>query len=275
MAIKVSIVNQKGGVGKTTTAVNLAACLAMFGKKVLLIDLDPQGNASSGFGVDKDNLEQSVYHVVTHHVPMQDIIQKQVYQRLDIAPAKNELTGAEVELVDMNEREFKLKQSLSPIENEYEVIIIDCPPSLNLLSINALVASDQVLMPIQCEYYALEGISQLVNTIELVKDNLNDSLMIGGIVFTMADMRTNLTKQVIQEVKDFFGDKVYQTMIPRNVRLSEAPSFGQPIVHYDSDCVGSESYMEFSREFVKRNFNEEIPNLKKMRRRLFSWLKRP
>ena len=273
MSIKISIVNQKGGVGKTTTAINLAACLAMFGKKTLLIDLDPQGNATSGFGVDKDAINQTVYHVLTHSFPVGDVILKEVYKNLDLVPAKNELTGAEIELVEQEGREFKLREALSNLNEVYDIILIDCPPSLNILSINALAASDSVLMPIQCEYYALEGISQLVQTINLVKENLNSHLEIGGILFTMADLRTNLTKQVINEVRQFFECKVYETIIPRNVRLSEAPSFGQPIVHYDAECMGSESYMNFSREFIKRHFNEEIPN-NKTSRRLLSWLKR-
>jgi len=275
MAIKVAITNQKGGVGKTTTAVNLSACLAMFGKKTLLVDMDPQGNATSGIGLDKENIQYHIYHVLTGQILLENVIIRDVYKNLDVIPSKNDLTGAEIELIDQENREYTLKNVLSDVNDQYDVILFDCPPSLSLLSINTLVAADHVLMPIQCEYYALEGISQLVETINLVQENLNSELHIGGVLMTMADTRTNLTKQVISEVMQYFEGKVYKTLIPRNVRLSEAPSYGQPIVHYDHDCLGSESYINFSREFVQRHFGEDVPVKKKLNRRLISWLKRP
>ena len=275
MAIKVAITNQKGGVGKTTTAVNLSACLAMFGKKTLLVDMDPQGNATSGLGIDKENIQYHVYHALMGQVLLENVIIGDVYKNLDVLPSKNDLTGAEIELIDQENREYTLKNILSDVDDQYDVILIDCPPSLSLLSINTLVVADHVLMPIQCEFYALEGISQLVETINLVQENLNNELYIGGVLMTMADTRTNLTKQVISEVTQYFEGKVYQTLIPRNVRLSEAPSYGQPIVHYDPDCLGSESYINFSREFLQRHFGEEAPVKKKLNRRLISWLKRP
>ncbi len=274
MAFRVAITNQKGGVGKTTTAVNLSACLAMAGKRTLLIDLDPQANATSGFGFHKDAINKNVYHLLCQDIAVRDVIMKNLYDNLDLIPSKNELTGAEVELIEHENREFVLSNALDEIDSEYDCIVLDCPPALNLLSLNGLVAASHVLMPIQCEYYALEGISQLVNTVEMVNKNLHHNLEIAGILLTMADLRTNLSKQVIDEVRQFFGNRVYNTVIPRNIRLCEAPSFGQPIVHYDPQCTGSKCYLDLTREFIERHFGETIVE-KKLYRRLLTWLKRP
>ncbi|WP_040214759.1 ParA family protein [Clostridium polynesiense] len=250
---KISIFNQKGGVGKTTTNINLCAYLAMEGYKVLVIDIDPQGNTTSGLGIDKRSLEMSMYDILTSSTPMEDIIvQSQILENLYIAPSKMELAGAEVEMTMSENREIILKNKLKEVENDYDFIFIDCPPSLGILSINALTASESVLIPIQSEFYALEGVGQLINTIQLVKRSLNKNLDIEGVVMTMYDARTNLSNEVYSEVKKYFKDKVYETSIPRNIRLAEAPSFGLPILLYDDKCKGAESYAQLTEEFLKR-----------------------
>jgi chromosome partitioning protein len=246
----ISIANQKGGVGKTTTSVNLGACLAYIGKKVLLVDIDPQGNATSGAGIDKGEVQQCIYDVLVDDVDIKDVIKPTEVERLYSVPATIQLAGAEIELVPTISREVRLKRALETIKEEYDFIIIDCPPSLGLLTINALTASDAVLIPVQCEYYALEGLSQLLSTVRLVQKHLNHDLMIDGVLLTMLDARTNLGIQVIDEVKKYFQDKVYRTIIPRNVRLSEAPSHGEPIIIYDSKSRGAEVYLDLAKEVV-------------------------
>ena len=246
----IAICNQKGGVGKTTTSINLSTCLAMAGKKVMLIDLDPQANATSGMGINKHDVQKSTYHILLEEISLTDILQKTVVENLLLAPSNLDLTGAEVELVGVLGREYRLKRALQKEKDNYDFIIIDSPPSLGLLTINGLCAADSVIIPVQCEYYALEGLTQLHNTIRLVKENLNPGLGIEGVLLTMADFRTNLTKEVIQEARNHFKDKVYTTVIPRNVRLTEAPSFGQPIALYDKDSLGAEKYAELSREIL-------------------------
>lgn len=246
----IALCNQKGGVGKTTTAINLSVFLSLAGKRILLIDIDPQGNATSGLGINKHNIEKSTYDLLLDEADPKTIIIKTGIDRLSILPSTLSLTGAEVELVGIMGREYKLKKSLSSISQEYDYIVIDCPPSLGLLTINALAAAESVLIPIQCEYYALEGLSQLVNTINLVKENINPSLYVEGVLMTMADYRTNLTNEVIKEVKTYFKDKVYSTVIPRNIKLTEAPGFGKPIALYDKNSIGSQKYYEFANEFL-------------------------
>ncbi|MEX1308720.1 MAG: AAA family ATPase [Eubacteriales bacterium] len=249
----ISITNQKGGVGKTTTSVNLAAALAHLGKKVCIVDIDPQGNSTSGLGIDKDEIKHSVYEVIVNGVPAKDAVVPTMMDTLFLIPANIDLVGAQVELVGKMARESYLKEALLPIKNEYDFIFLDCPPSLGILTVNALNASDNVLVPIQCEFYALEGLSQLISTIKLVKKSLNPKLEIEGVVLTMYDGRTNLSSQVVQEVKAYFKNKVYETIIPRNVRLSEAPSFGLPIIKYDPKSLGSETYLALAEEVVAAN----------------------
>ncbi|MER2049332.1 MAG: AAA family ATPase, partial [Solibacillus sp.] len=237
--------------GKTTTSVNLSACLAFLGKKVLIIDIDPQGNASSGLGVRKGDLESCIYDVLINDEDIKGVIQQTDVENLYIVPATISLAGAEIELVSTISREVRLKKSLQEIKNNFDFIIIDCPPSLGLLTINALTASDALIIPVQCEYYALEGLSQLLSTVRLVQKHLNKELMIDGVLLTMLDARTNLGLQVIDEVKRYFQDKVYRSIIPRNVRLSEAPSHGKPVILYDAKSRGAEIYLEFAREVIK------------------------
>ena len=252
----ISIANQKGGVGKTTTTVNLSTILAKKGKKILLIDADPQGNATSGIGMDK-NVDLSTYDLLVGEEQLVDIIKKSKVKNLYICPANMNLAGAEVQLVSMMSREQRLKEKLDVVKGKFDYIFIDCPPSLGLITLNAFTASDTVLIPVQCEYYALEGIGQLMNTIELVKKHLNKNLEIEGAVLTMYDIRTNLSNQVVREIKKFFNDKVYKTVIPRNVRVSEAPSYGLPITIYDPDSKGAKSYEKLGREFIKMNSEEK------------------
>ena len=251
MGRMIAIANQKGGVGKTTTSVNLSACLAYLGKKVLLIDIDPQGNTSSGIGVAKGDLEVCIYDVLIDDEPVENVILQTKLENLYVLPATISLAGAEIELVSTISRELRLKNALDPIKEKFDYIIIDCPPSLGLLTINALTASDAIIIPVQCEYYALEGLSQLLSTIRLVQKHLNKNLMIDGVLLTMLDARTNLGLQVIEEVKKYFQDKVYKTVVPRNVRLSEAPSHGESIIQYDPKSRGAEVYLELAREVIK------------------------
>jgi len=253
MAKVISIFNQKGGVGKTTTNVNLCAALALKGKKVLSIDIDPQGNSTSGFGINKNQLEYTIYDVLIEDYDINKIIHKTEIENLDLVPANIQLAGAEIELTNTKHREKTLKEKMSLLDKEYDFIIIDCPPSLGLLSLNALTASHTVLIPIQCEYYSLEGVGQLIDTVKLVKKNLNPKLDIEGVLLNMFDGRTNLSVQVVEEVKKYFKDKVYRAVIPRSVRLAEAPSFGQPIMIYDEKSKGSIAYLKLSEEIIKNN----------------------
>jgi len=246
----IAICNQKGGTGKTTTSVNLSAALGYRNKKVLLIDADPQGNATSGVGVSKDDIEKSIYDVLLNHASLSDVILQNKSAQIDIAPCNINLTGAEIELVGALSRETRLKKAIAPIRDRYDFIFIDTPPSLGLLTLNALVASDSIVIPIQCEFYALEGVSQLLSTINLIRDGLNEHLAIEGVLMTMADFRTNLTNEVIKEIKGYFKDKVYKAVIPRNVKLSEAPSFGKPAMLYDKNSIGAKKYDEFASEFL-------------------------
>ena len=249
----IAIANQKGGVGKTTTAINFSTLLAKRGKKVLLIDADPQGNATSGIGMDK-NVEFSVYDlIINDEIEPKDTIQKTEIKNLSICPSNINLAGAEVELVSMMSREYRMKEKLDMIKDKYDYIIIDCPPSLGLITLNSFTAADSVLIPVQCEYYALEGLGQLFNTVQLVQKHLNKEFQIEGALLTMYDMRTNLSNQVVKEVTKYFGDKVYKTVIPRNIKLSEAPSYGMPISVYDARSKGAKSYDKFVKEFLKSN----------------------
>ena len=254
----IAIANQKGGVGKSTTSINLSACLAEKGKKVLVVDIDPQGNTSSGLGIDKNRLETSVYDVLIDEENINNCICKDVFENLDILPANVNLSGAEIELIDigLEDRSYVLKNRLAEVKDNYDYVIIDCPPSLSILTVNALTSANSVIVPIQCEYYALEGISQLIKTIELVKERLNSDLFIEGVVFTMYDSRTNLSAQVIENVKDNLNENIYDTVIPRNVRLAEAPSHGLPINYYDSKSTGALGYRSLADEVI--NYKWEI-----------------
>lgn len=246
----IAIANQKGGVGKTTTAVNLGACLAQLGKRVLVVDDDPQGNATSGIGLKKNEIKQCIYDVLISEIPIQDVIKATQIPGLFAAPATIKLAGAEAELVGMMARDQRLRRSIEPVRKEYDYVLIDCPPSLGNLTLNALAAADAVIVPIQCEYYALEGLSQLIKTLQLVQKYSNPSLTIEGVVLTMYDNRTNLSQQVAEEVRNHFNEKVYNSIIPRNIRLSEAPSYGLPITIYDEKSKGAESYVELAKEVI-------------------------
>lgn len=249
----IAISNQKGGVGKTTTSVNLAAALGVLGKKTLLVDIDPQGNATSGLGINKRELDISSYELLIGEAKARDAVVKTQFKNLDIIPSNLSLAGAEMELCDMDERESMLKRSMASVLGDYDYIILDCPPSLGLITINALTFTDTVLIPLQCEFFALEGLSQLIATIRKVKQHFNSALDIEGVLLTMYDGRLNLTQQVVEEIKKYFPRKVYSTMIPRTVRLSEAPGFGMPIMYFDKRSKGSEAYIELAREVVKNN----------------------
>ncbi|MGL5711874.1 MAG: ParA family protein [Paraclostridium sp.] len=246
----IAVFNQKGGVGKTTTNVNLSASIGQMGKKVLVLDLDPQGNSTSGYGIEKSEVETTIYEVLLSDSDIKDAIIKTEFDNIDIVAAATELAGAEIEFTDISEREFILKKAISKIKDEYDYIFVDCPPSLGMLTINCLTAVDSVLIPIQCEFYALEGVSQLMGTISLIKKSLNPNLDIQGVVLSMFDGRANLSIQVVEEVKKYFRGSVYTTLIPRNVRLAEAPSHGKPVIYYDKRCKGSVAYLELAEEFI-------------------------
>lgn len=256
MGRTIVIANQKGGVGKTTTAINLSACLAEAGKKVLAIDMDPQGNMTSGFGVEKDEIENTAYELLLGEANVDECLQKDVLENLSLISSNINLAAAEIELIGVEEKEFILQKAVEPIKSNYDFVIVDCPPSLNMLTINAMCLADTVLVPIQCEYYALEGLSQLMHTINLVKDRLNPELEMEGVVFTMYDARTNLSLQVVDNVKDNLQQTIYKTIIPRNVRLAEAPSHGMPINLYDSKSTGAESYRLLAEEVIHRGEEE-------------------
>ena len=260
MAKIIAICNQKGGTGKTTTAVNLSAALALAGKKVMLVDIDPQANATSGIGIDKNKVDRSSYNALVDETPIAEILMSNLENKISVLPSNSALAGAEVELVSLFSREYRLKKALENIALEFDFILIDCPPSLGLLTINALAAANSILIPVQCEYYALEGLTQLLNTITLVRKNLNPALEIEGVVLTMADYRTNLTQDVISEVKKYFKEKTYQAIIPRNIRLTEAPSFGKSIFVYDKDSSGAKKYAELANELLKMNNVQPIEN---------------
>ena len=253
----IAVANQKGGVGKTTTAINLSACLAEKGQKVLAIDMDPQGNMTSGLGIDKDEVEKNIYDLMIGQVGVEEVLQKEAIENLDIIPTSIDLSAAEIELIGVDDKEFIIRNAIAPIKDNYEYIIIDCPPSLSMLTINAMTTADSVLVPIQCEYYALEGLSQLIHTIDLIKERLNPKLEIEGVVFTMYDARTNLSLQVVENVKENLDKNIYKTIIPRNVRLAEAPSYGMPINMYDSRSAGAEAYRYLAEEVIEKEDEHE------------------
>ncbi len=252
----IAVANQKGGVGKSTTTINLSACLAEVGKKVLVIDVDPQGNSTSGLGVEKNNQETTVYELLIGQCTIDEAIINNVFDNLDIIPSNINLSGAEIDLIGIDEREYILKKEIDKVKDRYDYILLDCPPSLTMLTVNAMVAADTILVPIQCEYYALEGLSQLLHTINLVKKRLNPNLEIEGVVFTMYDARTNLSLQVVENVKSNLKQNIYKTIIPRNIRLAEAPSHGLPINYYDSKSAGAESYRMLAEEVINRGKEE-------------------
>ena len=252
----IAVANQKGGVGKTTTATNLSSCLAAKGQKVLAIDMDPQGNMTSGLGVEKDNVENTVYDLIIGKAGIEDVLCREVIENLDVLPTNIDLSAAEIEMIGVENKEYILKGEVAKIRKSYDYVIIDCPPSLNMLTINAMTTADSVLVPIQCEYYALEGLSQLIHTIELVQERLNENLKMEGVVFTMYDARTNLSLQVVENVKDNLEQTIYKTIIPRNIRLAEAPSYGMPINLYDPKSSGAESYMLLADEVIHKGEEE-------------------
>ena len=252
----IAVANQKGGVGKTTTAINLSSCLAAKGQKVLAIDMDPQGNMTSGLGVEKDQVENTVYDLIIGKAGIEEVLCKEVIENLDVLPTNIDLSAAEIEMIGVENKEYILKDEVAKIRENYDYVIIDCPPSLNMLTINAMTTADSVLVPIQCEYYALEGLSQLIHTIELVQERLNENLKMEGVVFTMYDARTNLSLQVVENVKDNLEQTIYKTIIPRNIRLAEAPSYGMPINLYDPKSTGAESYMLLADEVIHKGEEE-------------------
>jgi chromosome partitioning protein len=259
MSRVIAIANQKGGVGKTTTAINLGAGLAVAEQRTLVVDMDPQGNATSGMGLDRSQLDRSVYDVLLEDAPLADVRRERLhFPYLDVVPSSQDLVGAEVELVDRPGRELVLRRALAAVRDEYDYILLDCPPSLGLLTLNTLAAADTVLIPIQCEFYALEGLSQLLNTVRLVQQNLNPKLQIEGVLLTMYDQRLNLSRQVAEEAKEYFGSRVFRSVIPRNVRLAEAPSFGKPIVLYDLLSVGAQSYLALAKEIIAAQDGAEL-----------------
>lgn len=249
----IAIANQKGGVGKTTTSINLSACIAAKGKRVLVIDIDPQGNTTSGYGIEKNELENTIYELILGDCSIESCILREVYPNISILPSNVNLAAAEIELIGVEKKEYILKNEVDWVKDRYDFIIIDCPPSLNLLTVNAMTTADSVLVPIQCEYYALEGLSQLIHTVNLVKERLNPDLEMDGVVFTMYDSRTNLSAQVVDNVRSHLSQKIYDTLIPRNIRLAEAPSYGKPINMYDPKSAGAESYMALADEVIKNN----------------------
>lgn len=248
----IAIANQKGGVGKTTTSINLSSCIASKGKKVLVVDIDPQGNTTSGYGIEKNDLDNTIYELMLGDCSIEDCIIKDVIENISILPSNVNLAAAEIELIGVDKKEYILKNEIDWVKDRYDYIIIDCPPSLSLLTVNAMTTADSVLVPIQCEYYALEGLSQLIHTVNLVKERLNPNLEMEGVVFTMYDSRTNLSAQVVENVKSHLNQKVYRTVIPRNIRLAEAPSYGQPINIYDPKSAGAESYLALAEEVIDR-----------------------